>query len=84
MGGWATDGSSLGESTNPCTKKRYNASPQDGFIVLTANDPFGGPDGTASGLSQIIPTLFGPITPDCLLRRMEYGGVKTVLPLLDD
>ena len=44
VGGWATNGRSLGDAVNTCTNITFNASPIDGYIVLTANDPFGGPD----------------------------------------
>ena len=50
VGGWATDGRSIGYAANGCTRKKFNASPVDGYITLTADDPYGGPDAAMSAL----------------------------------
>ena len=50
VGGWATTGRSVGDAVNSCTGERFNASPIDGYIVLTADDPYGGPDAAMEAL----------------------------------
>jgi hypothetical protein len=41
---------SIGYATNECTGDKFNASPVDGYITLTADDPYGGPDAAMAAL----------------------------------
>ena len=40
----------VGYATNRCTGDKFNASPVDGYITLTADDPYGGPDAAMTAL----------------------------------